>query len=294
MAAASRGILGKSRICAHEDSLELAVVDLEPGSDPKLAQDYPAVLSRCTNRRAAPREPLEAALIDALSRGAEVEGARLRVLTDSADLQAVAEMLGESDRIRYLSPALHAEMMSELRWSSSARLESGLDVRTLALDKTDLSKLSVARRSDVMAELRGLGRRSRSRREHPFARGVGVRHPRPYRRRRCTSGFRTRGVALQRCWIVAETHRIGLQPVSPVFLYAIDDTDIDTLVPDKFQIPLADLRDRFRDRVGVEPADTLVMVLRLTHGPRPDIRSQRMALRDVVRGPNQVTTGDSR
>ena len=216
------------------------------------------------------------------------------MLTDSADLQAVAEMLGESDRIRYLSPALHAEMMSELRWSSSARLESGLDVRTLALDKTDLSKLSVARRSDVMAELAdwdagaALGENTRLRVGSASAILVlTVDGAAP-------ADFVRGGVALQRCWIVAETHRIGLQPVSPVFLYAIDDTDIDTLVPDKFQIPLADLRDRFRDRVGVEPADTLVMVLRLTHGPRPDIRSQRMALRDVVRGPNQVTTGDSR
>ena len=54
--------------------------------------------------------------------------------------------------MRYLDPTLHAEMMSELRWPGEA-MELGLDVRTLDLDKTDLAKLAVARRADVMEQL---------------------------------------------------------------------------------------------------------------------------------------------
>ena len=64
-----------------------------------------------------------------------------------------AELLGESDRLRYLSPALHAAMMGELRWPGPEVIDRGIDVRTLDLDPADLAKLAVARRADVMADL---------------------------------------------------------------------------------------------------------------------------------------------
>jgi ThiF family len=281
VAAAHHGILGDSRICAQEGSANLAVIDLTPGTDAALAAQYPLALSRCTNRRPGSGQPLEQPVVDALTQAAALEGARLRVLSDIDDRRDLAYLLGESDRIRYLSPELHAQMMSELRWPATDPLDTGLDVRTLSLDASDLAKLSVARRSDVMARLAewdggaALGENTRDRVGQASAVLVlTVDGAAP-------ADFVRGGIALQHCWLTAEAHDVGLQPVSPAFLFALDDDDIAGMVPDRYCARLAELRERFRDRVGVGSSETLVMVLRATDALRPDARSRRLALSDV-------------
>jgi hypothetical protein len=55
--------------------------------------------------------------------------------------------------IRYLTPGLHAEMVSELRWPDDPCPDTGIDVRSLELDPGDLAVLDILRRPDVMAHL---------------------------------------------------------------------------------------------------------------------------------------------
>ena len=69
------------------------------------------------------------------------------------DIDKAAAILAESDRIRYLTPRLHAEMISEVRWPGDRSPDSGIDVRSLELDPADLVKLDVLRRPEVMAHL---------------------------------------------------------------------------------------------------------------------------------------------
>ena len=63
----------------------------------------------------------------------------------------MADILAASDRIRFLTPPLHQQMMAELNWSDHAAL--GIDVGSLGLDDADLAKLAVSSRADVMAYL---------------------------------------------------------------------------------------------------------------------------------------------
>ena len=109
-------------------------------------------------------------------------------------------------------------MMSELRWPPHDQLNTGLDVRTLDLDITELAKLQVARRSDVMACLaewdggEALGEITRARSGSTSAVLIlSVEGHEP-------ADFVRGGLALQRCWLAAEEHNVGLQPISPVFL----------------------------------------------------------------------------
>src|SRR5260221_14183180 len=44
-------------------------------------------------------------------------------------------------------------MMDELRWPGPDPPDTGIDVPTLELDRSDLAKLAVARRADIMAYL---------------------------------------------------------------------------------------------------------------------------------------------
>ena len=78
-----------------------------------------------------------------------------------------ASSLAESDRIRFLTPTLHREMMGELRIPGRDTVDEGIDVRTLELGPGELAALELLRRPEVMAHLaewRGgqmLGMRSR-------------------------------------------------------------------------------------------------------------------------------------
>ena len=154
MAAAADGILGPVTFELGDDASPLrAVVRLSDESDSELAALYEPMLARETNRHQGKPVSLPADLADALEAAARREGARLHLLTARDDVEKAAAILGESDRIRYLTPRLHAEMISEVRWPGDGSQDSGIDVNSLELNPADLIKLDVLRRPEVMAYL---------------------------------------------------------------------------------------------------------------------------------------------
>jgi len=221
---------------------------------------------------------------DELHREVERDGTRLRLLASEDGLEDYAELLGESDRLRYLSPLLHAEMMSELRWPGVDTLEKGIDVRTLELDEADLGKLAVARRPDVMANLaawgggRALGEITRDRVRSSSALAVVIipdSRPRSY-----VAG----GEAVQRMWLAAEAAGLSVQPVSPLSVFAVDPNDFGVLVPEPYVARLQALADRLRALAGLVDDEALALVLRLSHAARPSGRSLRIPLETVLLG----------
>ena len=56
------------------------------------------------------------------------------MVTDRERMAEAGQILAESDRLRFLLPDLHNEMMGELRWPGVDVLDEGLDVRTLEID----------------------------------------------------------------------------------------------------------------------------------------------------------------
>src|SRR5262249_48831150 len=147
------------------------------------------------------------------------------------EVAAAAAILAESDRIRYLTPHLHAEMISEVRFPGDPGQDSGIDVSSLELDPADLVKLDVLRRSEVMARLDGWGLGS----------ALGTDTYERILAGSCvavvsTSGqaltdYARAGAAVEAVWIAAQRSGLGVQPVSPVFLYAHDAEDLRTLSP---------------------------------------------------------------
>jgi hypothetical protein len=69
------------------------------------------------------------------------------------DIARAATILAAADRTRYLTPRLHADMVSELRWPGDPCPDTGIDVRSLELDPGDLAVLDILRRPEVMAHL---------------------------------------------------------------------------------------------------------------------------------------------
>jgi nitroreductase len=279
VAAAAHGVLGGVEYFPNgEDADPVAALTFGRDADPALAAHYAGMLARGTNRQTGHPNPMDTDLIATLQELVAEEGARLTVLTDRGALEDYADILGESDRIRYLSPILHGELMSELRWPGRDPLESGIDVRTLELDAADLSKLAVAQRSDVMATLaswdggRALGEVTRDRvRSSSALAVVSISAARP-------GSYVVGGSAVERLWLAAEAAGLAVQPVSPVFVFAVDPDDFVSLVPEAYVARMRALESRLRCLAGLAPGEALALVLRLSHAPPASTRSLRLAL----------------
>ena len=115
-------------------SHHVATMMLGSTSDATIAPMSGYLHSRSANRRMGSPTVIDPEVLQALSRGVEREGARLRVVTERGGIGECSDMLAASDRLRFLIPEVHDQMLSELRWPGRDSLEEGLDVRTLEMD----------------------------------------------------------------------------------------------------------------------------------------------------------------
>jgi len=92
----------------------------------------------------------------------EVEGAHCHFLSDPEDLKQIADIVGEADRLRFLSERLHRELMAEIRWSEVEAQSScdGIDMETLELSEADQIGIRLCRSWSVMDNVTSCGRRT--------------------------------------------------------------------------------------------------------------------------------------
>jgi molybdopterin/thiamine biosynthesis adenylyltransferase len=279
VAAAADGILGPVNFEPGDDACPLrAVLRLADGSDSELAALYEPMLARETNRHQGKPPSLSNDVVQSLLAAAQREGGRLHLLTERHDVVTAAAILAESDRIRYLTPRLHSEMISELRWPGDRSQDSGIDVQSLELAPADLVKLDILRRPEVMACLA----------EWEVGAALGTDSRERILASSCVAVVSTRGQALtdyarggsavEAVWVLAQRHGLAVQPISPLFLYAHDRDDLEKLSP-AHAPGLQRLRDEFRDLTATAPDESQALVLRFSDAPATSVRSQRRAAR---------------
>ncbi|MDI9973397.1 Rv1355c family protein [Rhodococcus sp. IEGM 1307] len=276
IAASAAGLLGAVTVHDGDEGLPVATMTFGSGNARELTDRYEHMLDRTTNRRPGVPRPLDDTQAGLLAEAASLEGARLCLVTDRDDIATIGAILAESDRIRFLTPTLHREMIGELRWPPLDSVETGIDVRALELDSAELSTLALLRRPDVMERLgeldagRALGKSTADRVASSSAVAVVAipgSTPRDYVRG---------GEATESVWIHAQALGLAVQPISPVFLYGVESAELEQLSP-RYAAPLERLREELFDVVGAKAGEALAMVLRLSHAPGPSVRSERLA-----------------
>ncbi|WP_286174759.1 hypothetical protein [Mycobacterium sp. DL99] len=277
VAAAAHGLTGHVQWSRGDEGTPLyGIAEFSAGSAPELAELYEPMLARETNRLRGTATPIAADVLDGLRAAAANEGAELTILDDRTEIENAARLLAEADRIRYLTPNLHREMMSELRWPGDPDPDTGIEVTTLGLDPADMVVLDILRRPEVMAKLSdwdagsALGDDTYERVTSSSALAVVS-----VRGRRLTD-YAQAGSAVEAVWVGAQRHGLAVQPVSPVFLYAHDDRDRSALSPGHADA-LRDLQYAFRRLTSTERDESQALVLRLSYAPRPTVRSRRRA-----------------
>jgi hypothetical protein len=266
IAAAALGVLGDVDLSPDGS----ATFELGTRSDPELAAMYLPMLRRVTNRRLGDRAPADLAPLAAAARAA---GADLSALTGGEHLAEAADLLIDADRIRYLVPTLHREMMSELCDPRTDSLERGIDVRTLEMGP-NIALLGIARRGEVMAELadwdlgRALGGRVGELVESSSALvAVTVAGGGPL-------DYLRGGEATEAVWIAATAAGLAVQPIVPLFLFTQNHRELQAIAG-RYTDRLAEAGKRLWDLLKVEPGRNPAMLLRISHAPAPTAISLR-------------------
>ena len=215
--------------------------------------------------------------VDPLQSAAHTEGARLQLLTSRESIEGVAAVLCAADRVRYLTPELHAQMVGELRWPGDPMVDSGIDVRDLGLDPTDIGILDILRRSDVMAHLAEwhagtrLGDYVRERISASSAVAVVFGDGEEL------TDYARGGAAGEAVWIVAQQRGLAVHPVTPTFMYANRPDELYDLSPTFSQLH-DQLQRGFRELAGAERTEREALILRLFNAPPTSRRSRRRSL----------------
>jgi len=283
VAAAAKGFTTEVTYTESDGDHPLQIaLRLRPGDAPELAQWYPAVFERETNRHRGSGAPLPPEVVEALSRVAQRYDARLHVMVDRDEIARAAMVFAAADRIRYLTPRLHREMISELRWPGDD-MDFGIDVRSLALGTGDLAVLPLLRRADVVAALDDwdagtvLGDDTRDRINSGSA-VVTV-----LTRGSALSDFARGGAAVVAVWMAAQARGLAVQPMSPPFLYAHTGTELGEL-SSKYADELRRLQGTFDAATSKGQDESMVLTLRISDAPPASVPSCRSTAFEVSAG----------
>jgi len=244
---------------------------------------YMQLADRCTNRRmgdgkAISDDGLNALRSSVIGSGFGVE---LHVHSDKKSIDAIADLCGKGERLRFMNPVCHHELFTkEVRWTAeeAIRTRDGLDLATFEMNEGEILGMKVASDPEAIALLRnweggslfqdlsGPAIRSSS--------AIALISIGDKSQRSILEG----GRAAQRLWLKATELGLGVHPISAsVLLGLIEGKDafnerelslIEKLFCDTAEV--FDLHGRFP-----------LFMYRLFYAESPSVRSLRRPMNDV-------------
>ncbi|MDS1114693.1 Rv1355c family protein [Gordonia westfalica] len=277
VAAASRGVLDDIEIVG-DDQTVLGRVRLKGvGAGvraPEYERDLRALLARSTRRGPGDGSPLGDDDLIRLTDVADTEATRLVPLADRTGLATFASISDRSDRARFLTPELHREMFAELTADPTAG--AGIDIASLDLPPAMAGMIDVLRRADVMSLLdewgggAALGADAAARVR--TASGILL----LVQRGRTPADYLRAGLVVQQLWTTAEQLGYAVHPMTPAFLYALDEATARTLSKNQGDL-LAALRREMDELCPVADDEAVTIALRVSRSDKPVVRSRRLA-----------------
>lgn len=264
--------------------IQLGTLPGGPDEDPLFEQ----IGRRVTNRRFGTRTHLAPVHAQALTSAARDGGAKLQLCTDRALLDELGQILGEADRMRLLSPVLHAEAMAQVRWTEAdahaSRDGLGLDVFASPADSITLNLMRSPMVSKLLRDVKGgdgLTRGAAAAVASSAALGLltapGSSPPALVRG----------GRALQQVWLTASALGLAVHPYNVLVNLFARVERFQGAGLDKHEVrAVAELRERFTRCFAVSLADAEILLFRLSYAEPPSARTLR-------RGVDEIFTADA-
>jgi nitroreductase len=235
---------------------------------------------RCSNRRAGATHAIAGAELAALAgRGAPLD---TRIVAGDA-LAELGSALGALDRVRFLSARLRCELIGELRFSAAEAQASrdGIDVASLELDGADLAAMDVLRTGAGMELLAGLDRGwglgNAARDAFATSAGAIVLRAAAVDRGALVEA----GRGLMRLWLEATRRGLAIHPWGSPFMFQRLLEERDSLEGWE-RTALTRAAGAFARLVGLERDRPVMLILRVSRGAPPSVRSLRRAVDEVL------------
>lgn len=248
-----------------------------PGEEPLHAQ-----LSRRRSVRSRPTSivPIPRRTLDGIAAQASVvPTAQVSVITDRDAIAALADLVGDAERLRILDPESHSDMMREIAWCETEhrRAGEGIPLSSLALSATEKAVLQIVRDPAVVGALGewnlggGLGRLNRDLVSSSSAMGL------LWTASDSRADYLSGGRALQRLWLEATRADVGLCPVTSI-CYLLSAWRSGRPLTPQLTGALPDIEKRFRALFGLPSTRGDIALFRLVPAagdlalPRPTCR----------------------
>lgn len=245
-----------------------------------------AIGQRLTNRSLGPREAIAPEVLDRLRDAAlTVPGFGLRFFSSPDQLDTIADVLGELERIRLLDKTGHRDFVEEIRWSEAenARTRDGVDLRSIDLSATERVGMEMYREPRIRELLNtwkgGGAFRRLTKKSIDAAGAVGL--------LTIASGSAAQrnvdgGIALERVWLEATLQGLAFQPVSAsVYVWARLQRGGGAGLEASTRERLATMRPRFETAFALEGGETEFFIFRLSKAADPQIKALRKPIDEI-------------
>lgn len=240
---------------------------------------------RLTNRMLGDRCPIELNILKKLKSAAcEVAGVTLKFFTTEEELNAVADVLGEIDKIRLLEKIGHKDFIEEIRWTQEEndQKRDGVDLRTLDITNTELAGLQMSkdgRVMDLVNEWKGGGAFKKLTKKSIDAAGaVGIILINGNQHKDYING----GLAVEKVWLEATLNGVAFQPMSAsVFMFARAKKGSDAYMSEKGVTQLKNLRLQFEETFAIDKGLTDIFIFRLSLTKEPPVKSLRKPIEEI-------------
>ena len=241
-----------------------------------------AIEYRLTNRKLGKRESIESSLLQKVIKAAEeTPKAKLTFFTDPIELDAIAEVLGELEKIRLLEKMGHLDFVEEVRWTKEENdlKRDGVDLRTLDITNSERVGLQLAKEADLIQMLHewngGGAFKKLTKKSVDSASAIGI-ITLPGNKK---ENFLEGGRVLQRAWLEANLLGLAFQPLSAsVFLYARFLQGAGEGLSEQACKQMQDLRPVFEKTFAIESGYSEIFIFRLCKAAEPEIKALRKPL----------------
>jgi tRNA A37 threonylcarbamoyladenosine dehydratase len=242
--------------------------------------------SRLTNRTISERQIINNDIISEIQKTASsIDGIQLKIIDNFTDIEQLAEILAEAERLKILDENGHSDFIDEIRWSEREVIEKrdGIDLNSFDINATEKAGLVVAKDWEVVKLIKQWKRGSTfeklPRKIVLTSSALGLIVVQDY----SPVNYFNAGRSIQRAWLMASKLNVSIQPMSSLtslFVRIIKGNGIG--LDDELKSELIKLKSNYDKIIELPTQSKGIFLFKLFVNDSPKGKSLRKVIDNVL------------
>lgn len=277
------------QIKGFEEDLIASVRFISKGVDPKKVPFFdlfPGIQIRSTNRKNTTKTFLNQSILDQLLQIVENTEYELEWISELAELEKLAKVIGGMDRMRLFHEQGLSDFISEVRWNEKEAFETkdGIDIATLELSGTERAAMGLLKDPRTVRFFRkflmGYGLTKISKDTVTTSSAMFLLKGKTFD----STTYLNSGGVLQRIWLWANLNGLSFQPVTAsLFIWNKIINDSVHGFTKKEEKEIIELKNDFNSILNKEEKMIEVFMFRLNIAGEPTMRSFRRDVSNTIK-----------